>query len=233
MIAFSIGRSGVDVKSAKDVQNSVYPSSTPSNEPTRVGEEKFLVTKVIDGDTIDIQVGTKRETIRIIGIDAPESGECYGNEASEKARGLLSSKSVNLERDPSQGERDRYGRLLGYVFVDGTNFQELVIREGYVKEYTYNKPYKYQSLFREAQRQASEQKKGLWSACTGLNPSSTPTPQITNNPQSSVQGSYSCDCGKLCSQIATCDEAYYQLNSCGCTKRDSDGDGVPCESLCR
>ena len=59
-------------------------------------------------------------------------------------------------------------------------------------------------------------------------PPATKVPQTQTN----QTGSYSCDCSKLCSQMASCEEAYYQLNQCGCSKRDGDSDGVPCESIC-
>lgn len=61
-------------------------------------------------------------------------------------------------------------------------------------------------------------------------PEPAPAPTPTPTP---VSSSYTCDCSKTCGQMLSCNEAYYQLNSCGCYKRDSDGDGVPCESLCQ
>lgn len=205
-----------EVKSAKQVQ--------VSNELT----SQALVTRVVDGDTIDVQINGQKEVIRLIGINAPETNDCFGKEATDKALSLLSSKAVNLEADPTQDDRDKYRRLLRYVFVDGANFEELMVREGFAKEYTYNKAYKYQFLFKSAQKEAIEQKRGLWAdgACSNSS-------KIELQPSGNVQGSYACDCSKLCSQIATCDEAYYQLNQCGCSRRDSDHDGIPCESLCK
>lgn len=238
MVAFSLGRQSVDIKSAKDTSDIVeidLISPSPTNEP-RVITQKFLVMKVIDGDTIDLQINSKKETVRLIGIDAPESGACFGSESTIKANELLGSGFVNFENDSSQGERDRYGRLLGYVFLEnGTNFAESMIKNGFAKEYTYNKPYKYQSVFKSAQNEATLNNRGLWAQCSaGQNSTIGQSPKPSSSPSlfPKASGSYTCDCSKLCSQISTCDEAYFQLNSCGCTKRDSDGDGVPCESLC-
>ncbi len=216
-----------EVKSSKVVQ--VPPSPVQSSNPEQIFSQA-LVTKIVDGDTIDVQVDGKKDVIRLIGINAPETGECFGKEATERAKEVLSSKNVNLEADPTQGERDKYKRLLRYVFVDGKNFDELMVREGFAKEYTYKTVYKYQSLFKTAQKEAQDNKRGLWAdgACSK-------TSIIEQKPasSSSTNQNFTCDCSKLCSQIATCEEAYFQLNNCGCTARDSDHDGIPCESLCK
>lgn len=136
----------------------------------------YSVSRVIDGDTIDISIDGKVERLRLIGIDTPETVdprkpvECFGVEASNKAKTLLIGKKVSLESDGSQGELDKYNRLLRYVFLeDGTNINLLMIKEGYAHEYTYNLPYKYQTEFKNAQKQAEANKAGLWSpdACNG------------------------------------------------------------------
>lgn len=225
--------------------------TTPINTPTSTITPKkdvYKVLKVIDGDTLDVSINGRRETLRLIGIDTPETVDprkpvqCFGKEASDKAKEILNGKSVLLEPDNSQSERDKYNRLLRYVILqDGTNFNKYMISEGFAHEYTYqSNPYKYQSEFKQAERKARENKKGLWSdtAC-GSVPSAKPqirtqpkTRQTSQSPAVNT-GSYSCNCAKLCSQIASCEEAKYQLNQCGCSARDSDGDGIPCESLCR
>lgn len=202
--------------------------------------DSWLVTKVIDGDTIAVSKNNRKETLRLIGIDTPETVDprrgvqCFGREASDHAREILSGKSVRLEADPTQGERDKYKRLLRYIFLpDGRNFNLLMIAEGFAHEYTYDLPYKYQADFKVAEMEAREKELGLWNpnACdSSLNQTIAPSP--TTTPQTSGSN-FSCDCGKLCGQMSTCDEAYYQLQTCGCSARDSDGDGVPCESLCR
>ena len=129
----------------------------------------YRVIRVIDGDTVIIKIGNKAETVRLIGINTPETVdsrrpvECFGIEASIKAKEILSGESVRLEEDKLAGKRDKYGRLLKYIFLEnGTNFNEMMIREGYAYEYTYDLPYKYQSEFRQAEKEAKEMKKGLW-----------------------------------------------------------------------
>ena len=238
----------------KQTQKSPIPTPTPIF---------YKVTSVVDGDTIKVSIDGKIESIRLIGIDTPETVDprkpvqCFGLEASNKAKEVLTNKKVLLESDSTQDDRDKYNRLLRYVFLeDGSNFNKMMIAEGYAHEYTYNSPYKYQAEFKQAEKEARENKKGLWAdnVCvtptptykpiptSTYKPTSTPVPAVqgiyvppaTKVPQTQTNqtGSYSCDCSKLCSQMASCEEAYYQLNQCGCSKRDGDSDGVPCESIC-
>lgn len=238
-VGFILGKSSVQ-KQDKEERSNTFSASisvTPSVSWPIAG--LYRVAKVIDGDTIQVEINGKIETLRLIGIDAPETQDprslasCFGNEASSQAKAMLSDKSVRLENDPSQGERDRYSRLLRYVFLeDGTNFNKFMLSQGFAHEYTYRIPYKYQLEFKEAQNQARLQKLGLWAedACSEDKQTQPSTFQEQNQAQDA--GNYDCDCNKLCSQISTCEEAYFQLKECGCTKRDSDGDGTPCESLC-
>ncbi len=133
-----------------------------------------LVTAVVDGDTLKAEADGQMETIRLIGIDTPEvvdprrPVQCFGQEASQKAKDVLSNQRVRLVADATQSERDKYGRLLRYVFLeDGTSFNQLMIEEGYAHEYTYDSnPYQYQSDFLTAERLAREGKRGLWNEQT-------------------------------------------------------------------
>ena len=128
---------------------------------------------MVDGDTFDVDINGKIERLRMIGIDTPETVDprkpvqCFGREASNKAKELLSGQAVYLEADESQGDRDKYGRLLRYAFLpDGTNFNLFMISEGYAHEYTYHLPYKYQAEFKQAEIDARNGNKGLWSPDT-------------------------------------------------------------------
>ena len=136
------------------------------------------VLKVIDGDTIQVNLNGVTETVRLIGVDTPETVEprtavqCFGRESSDQAKTILSGKVVKLENDPTQGDKDRYGRFLRYVLLDdGTNFNKKMISEGFAFEYTYSGPYKYQTEFKKAQEEARDGKKGLWAdnTCCGDN----------------------------------------------------------------
>ena len=129
----------------------------------------YPVVKVVDGDTITVLLGSKKETLRLIGINTPETVdprrpvECFGKEASDYAKGRLMNTSVMLTNDPTQADRDRYGRLLRYVYLpDGSFINQEMIEKGYAYEYTYSTPYLYQTAFKQAQTQAQQLKKGLW-----------------------------------------------------------------------
>lgn len=133
--------------------------------------ETAFVKRAIDGDTIELTDG---DTVRYIGIDAPESvdprrqAECFGKEASEFNKYLTEGKTVLLERDIS--DRDRYGRLLRYAYLeDGTPVNEMLVREGYAFVATYPPDVSKKDIFRAAERMAHGEKKGLWSeaACGG------------------------------------------------------------------
>jgi micrococcal nuclease len=129
----------------------------------------YMVTRVIDGDTIRVGVDGKTETVRLIGMDAPEAKECFANQATAKAQELLRGQQIRLEADDSQDDRDTYGRLLRYVFLeDGTNFSQLMVSQGYAREFTFISPYRYQAEFKQAQKEAENKEIGLWSptACS-------------------------------------------------------------------
>ncbi len=154
------------------------PGSAPlATQPPVVTQEAavvasstlYRVTKVVDGDTIHIDMQGTSETVRLIGINTPETVDprrpvqCFGKEASNKAKELLEGQKVRVETEASQGERDKYGRLLGYVTrEDGLFFNQYMVEEGYAYEYTYRVPYKYQSQFKAAQKAAQTDGKGLW-----------------------------------------------------------------------
>ena len=135
-----------------------------------INDDLYKVTRVVDGDTIKILINREEKTIRLIGLDTPETVhpnkpvECFGIEASNEAKRLLTDKRIDLEFDKSQGEQDKYGRVLAYVILeDGTNFNQYMIEQGYAYEYTYqNNPYKYQSEFKDAEIKAKEENRGLW-----------------------------------------------------------------------
>ena len=91
----------------------------------RVTEEFYLVTKVIDGDTVELSSGEK---LRYIGIDTPEKKEPFYSEAKNYNRRLLEGKKIKIELDVQ--ENDKYGRLLGYVYVDGIFVNAEMLKAG-------------------------------------------------------------------------------------------------------
>ena len=122
------------------------------------------VTRVVDGDTLVVSTVGK---VRLIGIDTPETVhpskpvEWMGREASDATKRFALGKSVRLETDVQK--RDRYGRLLAYVWLpDGSMLNEVLVKEGYANVSTYPPNVKYESRFLSAQRSARTHAKGLW-----------------------------------------------------------------------
>lgn len=158
----------------KHIPESAQPIENPSiaKIPARATTHKTIlspVIRVIDGDTIVVEINSAQEKIRLIGVNTPETVdprkqvECFGMEASIFVKNLLLNKSVRLESDATQGDRDKYGRLIRFVFLeDGTLVNKKIIEEGHGHEYTYRTPYRYQIEFKTAERLAREEKRGLW-----------------------------------------------------------------------
>lgn len=169
----------------------------------------YRVSRIVDGDTIEIDKDGETVRIRLIGVDTPEivdpdkPVECYGKEASEHAKEVLLDKFVKIETDSSQDRYDAYDRLLAYIFTDSENFNKELIEKGFAHEYTYNKPYKYQKEFKQAEETAKRNKAGLWapSACpdkTSQNTSGT-TDQTAPNTQAkncNIKGNISYNTGE-------------------------------------
>ncbi len=127
----------------------------------------LVVAGVTDGDTIKVRIGGTTERIRVIGIDTPELNprECFAQQASSRMQSLVQSTSVRLTADPTQADRDRYGRLLRHVWLaDGRSVAQLLITGGYGVEYTYAKPYAGQAAYRSAQSSAKAKHLGIWSS---------------------------------------------------------------------
>ncbi|MCL4365721.1 thermonuclease family protein [Patescibacteria group bacterium] len=133
--------------------------------------EQALVTKVIDGDTIELADGRR---VRFIGIDTPETVDprrpvgCFGKEASNETKSLLTGKVVIMQKDVS--ETDKYNRILRLIYLPLDNGQKLfvndyLVREGFAKVSTYPPDVKFADQFLEAERQARENNRGLWKKC--------------------------------------------------------------------
>lgn len=243
----------------KTANQSDYITSQPTtaqSTPTIQPKQRTLydVVKVIDGDTIDVSIDGNTQRIRLIGVDTPETVDprkpvqCFGQEASAKMHKLLDGAKVSLETDQSQGDKDKYDRLLRYVFTeDNINVAHELILSGFAYEYTYNAPYKYQKEFKEAQQFAEKNTLGLWApdACVTptqeiiyIPPANTPAPQApvytdqtTSNTQTS-SSSFTCSGKTKCGDMVSCEEARFYYTQCGVGRLDGDKDGVPCEDLC-
>ena len=124
------------------------------------------MVRVVDGDTIDVQLADRVEKVRYIGVNTPEihhpikGEEPGGREAAEVNRRLVAGRHVRLELDVRT--RDRYGRLLAYVWLGDTMVNAELVRRGYAQVMTVPPNVRYQDLFLKLQREARDAGRGLW-----------------------------------------------------------------------
>jgi micrococcal nuclease len=131
-----------------------------------INAETMTLVRCIDGDTARFNINGKEETVRFLAIDTPESTnkiEPYGKEASTYTCNQLKSGNITIEYDPNSDQRDKYDRVLGWIFVDNNLLQEKIIENGYGEvAYLYG-DYKYTSILQEAEMKAKSSKVGMWS----------------------------------------------------------------------
>lgn len=133
-----------------------------STQPKTV-QKQVILTKVVDGDTVKVLIDGSEQTIRLIGINAPEMSDCRGAWGGEELNKLLENQTILLEDDPTQGDKDKYNRLLRYIHTEtGQNINGKMVEIGAAKEYTYDKDYKYKDLFVTAQNLAKQDSLGVW-----------------------------------------------------------------------
>ena len=235
-IAASLAEKRVAGEQAATVREaSAKPAASQTSRTD--ASETFAVHSIIDGDTFRISTPDGTDAVRLLGVDTPETVhpsrpvECFGQEASAAAKRLLTGERVRLETDPTQGERDQYGRRLAYVYLeDGEMVNELLIRGGYAHEYTYRLPYRYQERFQAAERAAREAKAGLWAdgVCE---------PEPEPEPAPLPSSGYICSSNTYnCSDFSSHGEAQEAFEACSGVAGDvhgldRDGDGLACESL--
>ncbi|MGB3346633.1 MAG: thermonuclease family protein [Candidatus Humimicrobiia bacterium] len=125
-----------------------------------VTEETAYVKRVIDGDTIEVELNGKAYKVRYIGINTPEYNQPCGDKATQANSYLVSGKTVILEKDVS--ETDKYGRLLRYVFVGDLFINSYLVKFGWAQASTYPPDVKYSDLFVSLEREARENNRGCW-----------------------------------------------------------------------
>lgn len=204
---------GILIGGASDNSSSSVPQASSDTQEQSVSgnpdSKLHKVARVIDGDTIELENG---ERVRYIGIDTPETVDprkpvqCFGVEASKKNKELAEGKSVRLEKDIT--DRDKYNRLLRYVWVGDTFVNLELVKQGFAQSYSYPPDIKYQDQFVAAQKEARGAKAGLWSACPA-GTGTTVTPPLA--PTESTSGG-SC---VIKGNISSSGEKIYHLPGCG------------------
>jgi micrococcal nuclease len=138
----------------------------------RAATAEWTVVNAVDGDTIDVARGVdgrETDTVRLLGIDTPETHhptkpvECFGPEAASFTKEHLAGRSVQLEVDIEQ--RDRYGRRLAYVLVDGERFNDELLRRGYARLLVIEPNHAHARTMLREELEAKRDGRGLWSEC--------------------------------------------------------------------
>lgn len=195
------------------------------------------VVRIVDGDTVDVRLTSgRRERVRLIGIDATERGDCFAREASSRARVLALSKKVVLRGDPTQDTRDRYGRLLAYVWLPGgSDLGYQLVAGGFAKVYVYRDRFRRHLAYAKAERGARASPRGLWKRCGTRATSPQPVVSSPSNPSAAAgcHSSYT-PClpivGDLdCADVRRLGQAPVRVRGSDPYRLDGDGDGLGCE----
>lgn len=242
-----------DDEQSKDTDKLVAKPTTPRvvavptpviDEPTTKESNYDLTCKIVgisDGDTATCLTDDKKQIkIRFDQIDAPETRQDFGSASKEALSDMIFGKTVGLDTK----EQDKYGRTVAEVFVDDKNINKEMVALGMAWAYReYIKDNEYIDLETRARRNSL----GLWSQPNAIYPSdfrrgkrgeqSAPiqTQQIAQSQEKRDLADSGGKCGskRTCKQMSSCAEARHYLNVCGVSRLDRDGDGVPCETLCR
>ena len=129
-------------------------------------EREGVVTRVVDGDTLRARIDGSTERVRLIGVDAPERGQCFYAAATELLRSLTHGMAVNIEGDETQRPRDRYGRLLAYVRLpDAADAGEVLLERGAAVVFETRPTFARREAYVDAQSEAARRGSGLPGAC--------------------------------------------------------------------
>ena len=194
-------------------------------------EYRGKVVGISDGDTFTLLTSDKQQIkVRLAEIDTPEKSQPFGTKAQQALSNLIFSKDVFVVEE----DTDRYGRLVGDVYVGGIHVNRQMVKDGMA--WVYRQYLKDKTLLQDEQ-EAREERRGLWSL-----PGTEQVPpwewrkgnRAASGKQEPAENKPEFECGtkRYCKEMASCEEARYYLKNCGLSRLDGDGDGVPCEALC-
>lgn len=204
------------------------------------------VVGITDGDTLTVLDGAQRQVkVRLAEIDTPEAGQPYGDHARQALAALVFGKAVRVEAEDS----DRYGRLIGRVRAGAVDVNAEMVRQGAAWVY---RQYSRDPALLRLEGEAQAARRGVWAlpgaqrvppwqwrALARGEPLSDAAPRFATSAApvagsaSSVGNGFACGAKRYCTEMASCAEARFHMSQCGLSRLDRDGDGVPCETLCR
>ena len=192
--------------------------------------------RVTDGDTIVIlSEGNTQHKIRLQGIDAPERGQAFGKKSKSNLSSMVAGKFVIVEYN----KRDRYGRIVGKVFVGDKDVCLEQVRAGlawHYKKYQGEQSPRDRDSYAEAETEARQGMWGLWKEPFPIPPWDWRRGQRGHSVKRQVQPTgeaFLCGTKRFCREMVSCEEAKFYLHNCALTRLDGDNDGIPCESLCK
>jgi micrococcal nuclease len=193
--------------------------------------QKGVVTQVVDGDTLQVRLASgKLERVRLIGIDAAERGSCFAAPAAERARQLALSKPVVLRGDRTQDTRDRYGRLLAYVWLPGgRDLGYQLVAGGFAKVYVYRDPFQRLGAYRTAESRAKSAPAGTWKACGSPIRPVVPSPPSATNCHPSYTPCLPIVGDLDCADVRALGVAPVRVVGSDPYRLDADDDGFGCE----
>lgn len=193
------------------------------------------VIAVLDGDTVLVKRAKGLAKIRMVGIDAPEKAQTFGETSKHSLSDMVMGKQVTIKSQAI----DKYGRMVASINVNGLDVNAEQIRRGMAWE---NSNFHSDKTLLALQEEARQAPRGLWALSDPTppwdwrkqHPSTTPVADVASSADTKPTASFDPNCGtkKHCSEMTNCEEAKFYLASCGAKLLDGDAGGMPCEKLC-
>lgn len=193
------------------------------------------VIAVLDGDTVLVKRGNGLVKIRMVGIDAPEKAQTFGETSKRSLSDMVMGKQVTIKSQAI----DKYGRMVASINVNGLDVNAEQIRRGMAWE---NSNFHSDKKLLALQEEAKQVPRGLWALSNPIppwdwrkqHPSIVPVADAVLPAVAKPSAAFDPSCGtkQHCSEMTSCEEAKFYLASCGAKMLDGDADGIPCEKLC-
>jgi endonuclease YncB( thermonuclease family) len=188
-----------------------------------------LVIGIADGDTFTLLTPDRRQIkIRVAEIDAPERGQPYASRSRQQLADLIFQKDLSVRVQVV----DRYDRVVGRPVIGDMDVTVEMIRSGAAWVY---RTYSDDVQLYELERQARDERRGLWDLPESdrLSPWQWRNGQGSGHKSVDTTEAFQCGSKTWCREMVSCEEARFHLESCGLARLDGDGDGIPCEAICR
>jgi micrococcal nuclease len=194
--------------------------------PLAAGAETYTaqVIAVLDGDTVMVMRDNRKITLRLAGIDAPEKQQAYGITSRDALAALVLRKSVRVTTQAV----DEYGRGIALLQAGRINVNEELVRRGLAWEYSH---YHSNKTLLVLQLHAQAARRGLWAEANPVPPWTYRKGQAPAGKQAASRPA--CGSKHYCSQMLSCEEATFYFTQCHVKTLDKNGNGLPCENLCR